>query len=493
MWPFRFRRSQPKRGPAVWGKFVVPHEQTNLHFFAVGASGSGKSSLIRLLMRSVLPDVLVKAFDTRAIVYDPKTDYLPDLAALDLLHETVILNPFDRRCSAWDIGRDIQNEAQAQELAAIMIPPGEGTNKFFYDAARMMLTTAVSALIRTQGTAWTFRDLLLLCANASDLKTLVERANLPERNAVDDFLNPDREARSTRMTLAVENTTYNVIAAAWHRAKREGRNFSITPWVEGRGPQIVLLPHVKTARTAVATMNRLLVQRMQQELLSYPTKNDATGRRTWVFLDEFAAIGRIPHLEEILTEGRSSGVCAVLGFQDIAHVRHAYHGLTEALLGQCTHQAYFRVNTAEMGEWAAKQFGRLITYQQDEETGNSFIKHNDPAATTNTFTQELQPAEKTRRGFECIIRSTKAVLPNGPLRITIPPKPELAAPDPMRLPESHRPSLRWPTQPTLENWSKDERRALGLPDEPAITDPGRVVVPLPRTPVFDLPGMGDFS
>ena len=89
-----------------------------------------------MLMRSVLPDVANPAFDTRAFVNDAKTELYPDIASLGLQGHTLVLNPFDCRCSAWDVGRDVRDEAQAQELAAVMVPPGDNVNKYFYDASR---------------------------------------------------------------------------------------------------------------------------------------------------------------------------------------------------------------------------------------------------------------------------------------------------------------------------------------------------------------------
>jgi type IV secretory pathway TraG/TraD family ATPase VirD4 len=445
--------SGPTRGPVIWGKYTIPQTLAPYHFMACGTTGSGKSALLRMLLRSFLPDVKVKELDTRALIYDPKTELFPDLAALGLEKETLILNPFDSRCTAWDIGRDIGDAAQAKELAAVMVPREQGQNRYFYDASRMLLELAAVSLIKLKKTDWSFRDLLLACSNVDDFKSLTDRAGVASQNAIEDFLTADREAKSVRMTLTVENSAYYTIAAAWDRARQAGRAFSIHDWVDGRGPQVLLVGASKQARTALATVNRLLIQRVQQLLLDYADRDDRSGRRTWVVLDEFPTLGKIPYLEELLTEGRSRGACTVLGFQHIEHVREYYKALGEAMLGQCVHQAYFRANDAVMGKWCASNFGLLIQY--DYEHGYKRVIDQQPAATENDFMQ-LDPATK-ENGFKCIIRSAKEVI-RGPKRIHIPPDKTLEA-----IGSAGR-FVPWGEPLTFDGWTVSERRALGLPD-----------------------------
>jgi hypothetical protein len=110
----------------------------------------------------------------------------------------------------------------------------------------------------------------------------------------------------------------------------------------------------------------------------------------------------------------------------------------------------------------------------------------------NTFRSQLNLASK-KNGLECIVKSSNDVTPYGPQRVTIPPRKDLASPDPMKLPEAHRPWLRWSSQPTLQSWTLQERRKLRLPDQPRDSDPSKVQVPFPRNPLLDLPGMGAFS
>lgn len=473
---------QKRRSQVIWGKFPIPHDLTNYHFFATGAAGSGKSSLLRILYRSVLPDVEHKEFDTRAFFYDQKGEAYSDLVGLKLQHETIITNPFDSRCFAWDMADDIRTDGDAKEVASIMVPPIEGQNKYFHDAAALMLTKAIQCLLRLRGRDWSFRDVMLACSNIEDLKSLCLEADLSEIDRLDDFMDKTREGKSVRMTLTVENSKYSVIAAAWEEARKRGDTFSLKKWVNGVGPQILLIGFSDDYPTALATVDRLLIRKAQQLLLSYKEGSAKTGRRTWMLLDEFPSLGPISHLDRFPAEGRSRGICVVLGFQHIAQIRHHYKQLSDAILGQCTHQAYFKANDAEMGRWCADQFGRLITY---DEQGH--IKHNDPAATENDFTQGLDVATE-QTGFQCIIRSSKMVLPSGPQRIEVKPRKDLEAPDPRKLKPDEVGFLKWEKEPILKPWDAEERERLGLP-------PSQVEapeVPLPEIPLF-VGGATDFE
>ena len=449
------------RGPIRWGQInSVDGQLATLHFLAAGSTGSGKTSLIRRLLHGVLKDVKTPAFDTRFLIYDAKADAYSDIAALGLQSHTIILNPFDSRCHCWDIGADIQDDVQAQELAAIIIPPGEGQNKYFYDAARLLLGNAVLALIKMRGRNWDLRDLLLLCGNVDDLKLLIERAKLPT-SEIRDFLrtgSDDREARSVRMTLAVELNDYKVIAGAWHQARLMNRSFSIQDWVAGRGQQILLLGASKDARKALATVNRLVLQRTQQFLLGFREKSERTGRRTWVILDEFPTLATIPHLEEFLTEGRSRGVCCVLGFQHIDQVRHWYKDLSNALLGQCFHQAFFRANDPIMAQWCADHFGLYIT----REDPNSFHGHHrsSPELTMNNFLF-LPPANRSE-GFQCHIRSCATERPG---INKVPACSELDQADELSTSEKENEArfIPWKVTPEFKAWALAEREEYDLP------------------------------
>ncbi|HQH29101.1 MAG TPA: type IV secretion system DNA-binding domain-containing protein, partial [Oligoflexia bacterium] len=131
-----------------WGGIWHPSTAATAHFCIVGATGSGKTISIRLLMQSVLSRIN-KCRGQRALVYDGKQDMLSILYGMGLDADIVLLNPFDVRSAAWDIAADITTPAAAQEIASILIPEDKNTTQpFFPDSGRHLLTKTIEFLIR---------------------------------------------------------------------------------------------------------------------------------------------------------------------------------------------------------------------------------------------------------------------------------------------------------------------------------------------------------
>ena len=66
-------------------------------------------------MQSVLPQVGCSK-GTRALIYDAKQDMISIIAGINPACKVHILNPFDRRCDAWAMSKDITSPAIAQQV-----------------------------------------------------------------------------------------------------------------------------------------------------------------------------------------------------------------------------------------------------------------------------------------------------------------------------------------------------------------------------------------
>lgn len=469
-----FGRPEPTpfdgRSPVKWGEYTIPPEMTPYHFMSCGATGSGKSTIQRILLWSILPDVKTKDFDTRVILFDPATEAYTDVAKFGLQDTTAITNPFDRRCLAWDVAEDLLDQADAENLSKVMIPPVESPNRFFYDASRKLLEVAAHSFIklkRDEGHEWTFRDLVLACFNVEDLRFLSVKAGVSAVSQLKDFYSGEREGPAVRSTLTVENSKYGLIAAAWDRAFKAGRKFSFKKWVAGDGPQVVLLGLHEKALHAQATLNRVFIEFARQYHFSHREANAKTGRRTWVFMDEFTAIGYMETLVRLFKEGRKYGMCCVLGFQHIDDIEKMYPGLSAVLVDQCYHQAFFHTHEPKMGKWCAEHFGRNISYREENKYGMAkrYISRNDPRKTENDFIR-LRPGSY-RTGFECFVRGPEDSIPGGYSFVAVPPHTKMIEWDRRHWnnqDERYARFLDWKTPLELQPWSVEERTKWGLPE-----------------------------
>lgn len=342
-------RLRPHDDPGLpWGGVRLPSSAAPLHFLVCGATGSGKSLTLRLLMQEVLPRI-VPGSGSRALVYDAKREALPILAGMGVRCPVKLLHPLDTRGVAWDLARDCTTPAVALQLATVLIPDtDEGANRFFADAARDLLSGVLIALhLRAPG-RWRFRDVLLALADAERLKMLLEQSP-PTRDRLRYFAD-ERTLANILGTVASKSAAYGPVAAAWERATE---SVSLRDWVEGEF--ILVLALDDEIRTALDAVNRAIFRRAAELLLAGP---ESAARRSWLFLDEVREAGKLDGLRGLLNRGRSKGVAAVLGFQSVEGLREAY-GREEAheIIGECAHKAILRLESPDTAEWAAGVFG----------------------------------------------------------------------------------------------------------------------------------------
>jgi hypothetical protein len=105
-----------------WGALMIEKRDEPLHFGIIGNIGTGKSTLLEMMMTSTLSEVGIVP-NVRGIVFDSKRDIVPFLEALGVPYK--ILNPLDERCAAWLVGQEIEGPGEASEFAAVLIPEKE--------------------------------------------------------------------------------------------------------------------------------------------------------------------------------------------------------------------------------------------------------------------------------------------------------------------------------------------------------------------------------
>ena len=119
----------------LWAGLPLPEHFSADSFLILGAVGSGKTVLLRMLLQSVVARIK-PGTDWRALAYDAKQDTIGLLYGMGLHCKVIILNPFDKRSYAWDMAKDINSPSAALQLASLIIPKEKGETAFFSLAAR---------------------------------------------------------------------------------------------------------------------------------------------------------------------------------------------------------------------------------------------------------------------------------------------------------------------------------------------------------------------
>lgn len=380
----------------LWGGVRLPSEDAKNHFCIVGATGSGKSLTIKLLMKDQLPKIMAGT-NARALIYDSKQDQLPVLAGLGLQTEVVILNPFDKRCHAWNMAADITTLAHAAELAKILVPTSDNeSNPFFTNAVRSLLTGIVTVFMLKYPGKWTFRQVLLVMQDERRLEKAL-RSNPRTEQLANQFLDPELgiTLKNIVTSIGTRLAPYEPIAAAWDKAIRENpeNTISIRDWIAGN--QILVLGNDETSRSTIDLINQVFVKFASEQSLAASESVGSRSRVTWFFFDEFSEAGKLPGLREIIQRGRSKGCCVVLGFQDIEALYKEYgEHEANAIVGQCGQKALLRMESPPTADWAME----VVSHAEYEETSYSYSQSNQGGS--QTFSQGVvQRAEVLKAEF----------------------------------------------------------------------------------------------
>ena len=372
------RRWADRRGAFWFAGTYLPFEAAATHLLYCGATGSGKTVSQRMLYQTTLAPTIGQGLSHRCLAYDPKGDLHRILFGMGIPRDCVrTLCPFDQRSCAWDMASDVADEATAYEIACILIPDAQESQPFFRNAARDIVTGVIYSLVRSReerGVRWTFGDVLqpLFKRDTALLKATLAR--WPETEDRLQYFNNKETSDNVISTVRALMRPFQTIAALWDEAEREGedemaarglgqnpRLVSLEAWARDRRGEVLILGNSQKLQKTLWLVNQAIFKRASQILLSLPELQPGKSRRTWICIDEARDL-KLDGLQGLLTQGRSKGICCVLGFQSIEGLRdstmwgeHVAHELT----GQCRSKAFFGVGDAATAKWVAQSFGEL--------------------------------------------------------------------------------------------------------------------------------------
>lgn len=320
------------------GGIPMPTANENLHLLISGATGSGRSVLLRNMAASVLdrsqhsirtrlPGQTPNRND-RMIVIDPNGDLLSKFWQPG----DVILNPYDARSQGWSFFNEVRADYDWKRLAHSMVPMSQDKNaEEWNDFGRLLLRETARKLHQVQGDEASVMDLFRLCTieDAAVLKKFLE-GTLAESLFVGSS-EASKALSSARFVLS------NKLSE--HTSMKPGR-FSIRAWLaRPDGGNL----YINWREDMMSSMKPLVSSWADVFITSILSMPEGTDRRWWLFIDELASLEALPSLEAGLTKGRKNGLRIVAGLQSTSQLEHIY-GRTMAT----TIRASFR-NLAVLG------------------------------------------------------------------------------------------------------------------------------------------------
>jgi hypothetical protein len=381
------------------GGATLPSRSFSRHCLITGQTRSGKTTILKQIMVQTLRQIGVGK-DQRAVIYDPKGDFVSFLYGLLGKNAPIkILNPFDARCVAWDIGKDITDPANAATVAKIFVPePKEGgsDNRFFRDGARTLIRAVQESFFLTsqqlvengeESFDWTLRDLCLALRDKKILQEVLSKH--PETKHAIEFL--ERENSDVLNTAKAYLSEIEIIAAAWQGKEK----ISLKDFRDNKDGMILVLGNFEEASSPLQALNNVILQRVFQLLLTQP---DNPKRRSWIYLDEFSDLGKIENFHTVMQKGLSKGVCNFLSFQNIETVKHIYtKELANALATESSTKIFLKCEGSQAA-WVEGFLGKREVWKLEDGTteGESFSSNQNSSHTDGiSKTQSNQPSTTT--------------------------------------------------------------------------------------------------
>lgn len=311
---------------------AIPRAIESTHLLIMGDSGTGKSALIRQILRQ-----LEDRGDT-AIVYDPALEYTPQFYTPE--RGDLILNPIDARSPYWSPGDELRHEAEALTLATSLFPDRVNENPFF-----------------TEGPRRIFAHLLTFRPTAEELATwLCHDEELDRRVAGTPYASIiDRQAPAQRSgVLAALNMVADTLKLL-PRASQTTRRWRAASWARDRRGWLFLTSTPET-RTRLVPLTSLWLDMLVLRLMN---RGQPSPRAVWLVLDELASLQRLPQLHTAVTENRKSNNPVVLGFQGRSQLETRYGHDAEAMLSQPATKIFLRTSEPHAAKWISETIGEI--------------------------------------------------------------------------------------------------------------------------------------
>ncbi|MBO9356889.1 type IV secretion system DNA-binding domain-containing protein [Bordetella petrii] len=320
------------------GGIPMPTANENLHLLISGATGSGKSVLLRNMAASVLRRSKHEMHarlarpaperNDRMIVIDPNGDLLCKFWQPN----DMILNPYDARSQGWSFFNEVRADYDWKRLAHSMVPMSQDKNaEEWNDFGRLLLRETAKKLHQMQGEQASVMDLFRLCTieDPKVLKQFLE-GTLAESLFVGSS-EASKALSSARFVLS------NKLSE--HTGMKPGK-FSIREWLSRPDGGNL---YINWREDMMSSMKPLVSSWADVFITSILSMPESSHRRWWLFIDELASLEALPSLEAGLTKGRKNGLRIVAGLQSTSQLEHIY-GKTMAT----TIRASFR-NLAVLG------------------------------------------------------------------------------------------------------------------------------------------------
>ncbi len=359
-----------KGGYSIAGVSYPPNGEME-HLMISGITGSGKTVLLKDLLKQI------KEKGDRAIVYDYTGAFIEGFYDAS---KDIIINPFDARSRAWNLMKEVNNEAEFDTIAEALIGKSDAiTDPFWPNGARLIFSELCKIQYKKQ--IYNTKSLYRYLHLETDVL-----GKILSKTIANNFVTEN--SKKTTLSLMMLLITY--LKGLQYIENDKEKDFSIKEWLlDDKSDNIVFLSSKSTLHSSVQPIISAIMDIAINNLGELPVGN---RKKTWIIFDELASLNYLPSLEQGLTVSRNFGGCFVIALQSISQLLKRYgRDDTETIASNCSNKVILRAGNNETARWASQIIGTQEI--EDYKEGISYGAHHmRDGVSINRGTRERQIA-----------------------------------------------------------------------------------------------------
>jgi Cdc6-like AAA superfamily ATPase len=377
-----------KPGISLHPKIEITSSAEEGNILVTGKPGSGKTVIISYLLSQLLQRRGIRLF-----IFDEKREYTGKLYQKK---NSILIAPWDKRGSVWNIAKDMSHTAAPANFAAHIIY--DTRDMIWCQAARLIFTGIIVALKqRNQPWGWVQIQKIM---NLDDdkLRNMLEQ-NYPQ--AMRYVEKNNRTTQSILATLLSDLAWIEWLALAWPKSYLG--QFSICDWVQNNEakPRLIVQGHRRFSVIGIPLCNALM-SIMCDEYLSMDKQ-----RECYLVLDELANLPKSPSLLRWIELSRSQLGRTIAGTQSVSQLKSLYgDNETDSLTSMFSNLITLKVgSTGGTAEYMSKSLGERVierphrTSDSQGRVSTTWHEHILPTVHTSELTQLPTPGKKGIPGF----------------------------------------------------------------------------------------------
>ena len=367
------------------GKMHLVKNMETRHFLITGSTGSGKTNFID----NLLPQVEEKK--QPAIVIDQTGEMIAKY--YNAARGDIIFNPFDARSHEWDFWADCFDSGtningvndRLEKFAKILFSfnrknSNSNSDPFWENSAEVVFTSCAQHLFNKDQKDITALQYMLQKQSFGDL------ARELKQTPASRYLNVENKLTANSILSVMSSSTkpLNYLAKS-----KTDKSFSLIKYLQGvkEGKDAWLFLATKPSQREltlplVACLTELAVSLLMENGI-------CKDRKLWFVLDELAALGKLPALGGLMSEGRKYGACVVAAMQSLnqLYLNYGQYG-GSAIFGQFGSKFFFLNDEPQIAKMISDMCGTETINNQQKNTSFGANEFRDGVSYTEQERQK---------------------------------------------------------------------------------------------------------